>query len=219
MNKEKRKKMAKIICDFYYQMNYKKEYTKENYNRTLCTIAYLIDCGFNARDIISKIKNYDLAAININDLDDSFWDKSLIKKDKYYLHNLIRIVSPAPSYDILTDKEVVPSFYCEMKIRLTSEDVLKYFYSKVDEVGMLMADEKSDAKALAYLIKKYSNIDYVDPIDIILCSIDHQMKLKPETYRLISISDNNREVIERLQKDMQELEYMNRRKVVCRNEA
>jgi hypothetical protein len=184
---------------------------------TSLTIDYLYDCGFSFLEILQEMYRHKKVAILPKDLCNVLWNKSLIKRDAFYLHNQLRIVSKAPYYDFLSDKEIVPKFYCEMKIRYTVDDVLNYFYSKLPALSKQLVDRKADAGAVTYFINKFNNIDWVEPLDIILCSIDNQLKEDSQCYRILDVCQNNRDIIEQLQGEMRELESKDFRKVVYRH--
>jgi hypothetical protein len=205
------------LLDAYYNDKVKTKYSDKDKEMTSLTIDYLYDCGFSFLEILQEMYRHKKVAILPKDLCNVLWNKSLIKRDAFYLHNQLRIVSKAPYYDFLSDKEIVPKFYCEMKIRYTVDDVLNYFYSKLPALSKQLVDRKADAGAVTYFINKFNNIDWVEPLDIILCSIDNQLKEDSQCYRILDVCQNNRDIIEQLQGEMRELESKDFRKVVYRH--
>jgi hypothetical protein len=205
------------LLDAYYNDKLKNKYGNQNREMTSLTIDYLFDCGFSFIEIIQELYRHEEKDILPKNLKSILWNKSLIKRDAFYLHNEVRITSEAPYYDFLKDKEIVPKFYCEMKIRYTVEDLLNYFYSKLSPLSRQLVDKKADIGAVNYFMNKFSNIDWVEPLDIILCSIDYKLKENSEHYRIIDVCQNNKEIIEQLQSEMRELEAKDFRKAVYRH--
>lgn len=205
------------LIQYYYKEIYRKEdYSKSDTIRTDKTIGYLKDCGFSVTEIIQEIGRWSKACITIDDLSGTLWNNSLIKRGAFYLHRELRIVSKAPEYDYESDTLKTYQFFCEMKIRYTVDDVLNYFYSRIPSLNCQFVDKKTDRKTVAFLMNKYSNIDYIEPLDIILCSIDYCTKNNPDSYKLIDITCDNLNIIKQLQSDMVELESKDLRKITWR---
>lgn len=205
-----------IIADFYYDIYYKGKWYDSDYRKTLGTIEFMIDSGLDKRTIFSELSKHKTSHITGDMLSKSLWNNSLIKKDAFYLHRELRLVSKAPQYDFLKNKIVTYPYFCEIKIKYTEEDLLKYFYSKLNPLSLKLVDKKTDVKTIAYLMKKYSNIDYVEPLDVILCSIDNQVNQQDNITKLIDITQDNLEIIKQLQNDMKELEFQDKRHIVWR---
>ena len=106
-----------------------------------------------------------------------------------------------------------------MKIRFTEDDVLDFFYSRLNFINKTLADREYDRRALRSLLKKYSVFDYVEPLDIILCSIVNHIKQVEDCYRLIDITQTNKQVIETLLSDMLALNMKDERKMVARRKC
>lgn len=205
------------LIQYYYKEIYRKEdYSKSDTIRTDKTIGYLKDCGFSVTEIIQEIGRWSKACITIDDLSGILWNNSLIKRGAFYLHRELRVVSKAPEYDYESDTLKIYPFFCEMKIRYTVDDVLNYFYSRIPSLNCQFVDKKTDRKTVAFLMNKYSNIDYIEPLDIILCSIDYCTKNNPDSYKLIDITCDNLNIIKQLQSDMVELESKDLRKITWR---
>lgn len=199
------------LLDFYYGDIYCGPYIDEDVSRTDKTISYLKDCGFSDLEITKELSRHKEARITGDNLNDILWKNSLIKKGAFYLHRELRIVSQAPIFDLPTNTLKTFPFYCEMKIRYTVGDVLDYFYSKLSQLSLNLIDRKSDTKIVTFLMSKYSQVDYVEPLDIILCSIDFYTKEHPDCYKLIDVVNDNYEVIRTLQAHMVELDSINKR--------
>ena len=82
--------------------------------------------------------------------------------------------------------------------------------------NIALTSDEYDKNAIKQLFKQYSKLDYVEPLDVILCSIDNHLSLDPDCTRLIDITKTNREVVATLTSDMKALEAQNRRKMVMR---
>ena len=211
----------KIQNESLIQYYYNEIYTKDNVFdsdviRSDKTISYLKDCRFSSLEIIQELDRQKASKVTIDTLTKTLWDNSLIKPGAFYLHRELRIVSKAPEYDYQNDSIVTYPFYCEMKIRYTVEDLLNYFYSRISPLNAQFVDKKTDKKTVAFLMKKYGNIDFVEPLDVILCSIDYHTKENPDCYKLIDVTCDNLNIIKQLQSDMVELESKDLRKITWR---
>ena len=83
--------------------------------------------------------------------------------------------------------------------------------------SILLKEVKRRAKAIGnYSVRYMQSTVYVEPLDIILCSIDNHLSLDSGCVRLIDITKTNREVITSLIGDMKILEAQDRRKMVMR---
>ena len=186
---------------------------------TANTLDYLFDCGFTTVEITKELGRHRSERIEYNDLSDELWNDSLIKKGAFYLHSSIRLMSGAPVYDFETNKTIEYPYYCEMRIRFTEDDVLDYFCSRLSFLSKALEDREYDRRALKGLLLKYSVFDYVEPLDVILCSIDNHLKQHNDCYRLIDVTNTNQEVIKTLLNDMITLNMTDSRKLVSRKKC
>lgn len=194
-----------------------RNYDINNVIRTQKTIAYLLDNDFTYSEIIKELNTHKHhKELNGDNLNDSLWRGSLMKRNAFYLHKELRITSPAPVFDYSRNKEIIFPYYCEMIIRYTITDVLNYFYTKLSYINRKLVDEKTDRKTVEFLIKKYSRIDYVEPLDIILCSIDNHLIQRDDCCRLIDITNTNLYIVNQLIDEMQELEAKGLRRIIWR---
>lgn len=205
----------KDAADYYYSVLYKKEYTKENYNRTRATVQYLIDSGFSLSEIFNEFRFHASNEIKGSELKTVYKD-SLVKKGAFYLHKELRIEPPAPTFDIESGREIIHPYYLEIRPRYTKEDVLNYFLNNLNMINRKAIDINGTYVYIQYLMDRYKNIDYVEPLDVILCSIDNHLKQHGSCNRLIDVTQDNLEVIEQLVKDMMELEAQNKRRIIWR---
>lgn len=183
------------------------------------TIDYLLDCGFSFEEVLEELHRHNEELINFDNLSDQLWKGSLIKRGAFYLHRELRLVSPAPVYDFANDEEIGYPYYCEMKIRFTEQDVLDFFRKRLTETGKVLQDDRADLAALKKMMVKFSKIDYVEPLDLILGAIEHQLHECPETYRLIQVSNNCEQLLYKMVADMKELEAKELRVIVRRKKC
>ena len=180
------------------------------------TCEYLLDCGFSSLEIVALLNGLKSGPLSYDSLPDKLWESSLMKRDAFYLHHELRLESKAPEFCVRTGKVIEYPYYCEMKIRYTADDVLKYFRSKMKPSNLALSSDEYDKTAIRQLFKQYSKLDYVEPLDVLLCSIDNHLNLEPDCIRLIDITKTNREVIAALISDMKSLEAEDRRKMIMR---
>lgn len=186
---------------------------------TANTIDYLFDCGFSFNEILEELYRHNEESITYSNLSDKLWKGSLIKRDAFYLHRSLRLVSPAPSYNIESDEEISYPFYCEMKIRFTETDVLNFFKERLTETGRILQDDRADLAVLRNMMVKFSRIDYVEPLDLVLCAIENKLNKTPETYRLIQVTNECEFLLNEIIRDMKELESKDLRKMVMRRKC
>lgn len=184
--------------------------------KTANTLDYLIDSGFSSLDIIKETNKHNGEVIEYDNLSDTLWKNSLIKKGAFYLHKELRLESPRPIYNPKTGEVTEFPYYIEMKIRYTEDDVLDYFVKKLKSSLVTSNDRHWDRRVLRELIKRFSNLDYVEALDVILCSIDRYLENNPDCYNLRDISVVTGEIVEELTADLQEMQIIDQRKVVFR---
>lgn len=209
----------KSLLKYYYGEIIDKigsEYTDEDILQTDKVIDYLKESGYSVAEIGAELTRHKTVRIYGKDLTQNIYKNSLVKKGAFYLHRELCLISRPPEYDFFTNTVKNYPFYYEVKARYTVQNVLDYFYKQLSPLSRQMSDQKTDAKTVSYLMSKYSNIDYVEPLDIILCSIDRYIKDNPDGYKLIEISNNNMDIIKQLQSDMQSLEAKDSRKITWR---
>ena len=184
--------------------------------KTANTIDYLQDSGFSSLDIIKETNKHNGEAIEYDNLSDTLWENSLIKKGTFYLHKELRLESPRPIYNPNTGEVTEFPYYLEMKIRYTEDDVLDYFVKKLKTSLVTSNDRHWDRRVLKEFFKRFSNLDYVEALDVILCSIDRYLDNNPDCYNLRDISVVTGEIVEELTADLQQMQMLDQRKVVAR---
>lgn len=144
---------------------------EEDWLPTRAAIAYLLDNEMSGEAIVTELKRHCTPVIHPDALSDFLWQDSLLEKGHFYFHKELQIVSPAP---VLQKDGTVfyPEDFLEMKIRYTEDDVLQYFYAKIGRQNQMICDAKKDRKTIAYILKRFSLMENVEPVDLLLCLID-----------------------------------------------
>ena len=138
---------------------------------TRSSIAYMLVNELPGETIIAELRRHTAPIIHPNDLTIDLWDKSLLQKDHFYFHKALQIVSPAPI--LCKDGTVLYSDdFLVMRIQYTEQDILNYFYYRISLQDRSICDPKKDIKTIPYLLKRFSLIENVEPVDLILCLID-----------------------------------------------
>lgn len=138
-----------------------------------------------------------------SDLPDSLWENSLVKRNHFYFHRSLQLISEAPKLDIKTGKVINSPFYREIKAVFTIDDLLDYFYQRMS-IDLELINRKRDSGTFEYLINKYKAVKDIESLDIILIMIDlaeaagkrYSKPIDIEQYNLVAI-----ELIKRWQKD------------------
>ena len=153
--------------------------------KTQCVIEYLQDNNWEDADILELLtKAPKREYLSPNDLPDSLWENSLIKRDTFYYHRILQIVSPPPVWR--PGKPVMPTaLYVEMRIHFTMNDLFQYATSKL-EIPMYLWDIKKESGALRYLLKKYEKAPFAESLDILLFLIDKAADSGRETTDILS---------------------------------
>lgn len=158
-----------MIDAMWYETNILGHSTDKTYI-TQYTIDYLYDNLFSDSNIIEILSTLKKESIKYSDLPNSLWKDSLLKRDVYYFHSKLQILSKPPKLSIdsiITPKEI--KFFKEMKISFTKDDLLNFFYSKSN--SLIIKDYSRDIGAIEYLLKRYSN-QLMEPVDICLYLIE-----------------------------------------------
>lgn len=142
----------------------------EDYKITKIMIDHYRDSGLE--EYLPQI--YDACALDGKLTPDNIpyqlWEENnLIKKDKFYLHNELKLTSKPPIFDP-TIGEITHSYYCEMKERYTFEDILSY--ANVNIKSNFFEDDERFSSILKYMFKRYSSLKRANCLDMILFVID-----------------------------------------------
>ena len=138
---------------------------------TRSSIAYMLVNELPGELITAELQRHTTPVIHPDDLTTALWDKSLLEKGHFYFHKALQIVSPAP----LLQKDgtiFYPDDFLVMRIQYTEQDLLDYFYHHISLQDKAICDSKKDIKTIPYLLKRFSLIENVEPVDLFLCLID-----------------------------------------------
>lgn len=181
-----------MIDAMWYETNILGHSTDKTYI-TQYTIDYLYDNLFSDSNIIEILSTLKKESIKYLDLPNSLWKDSLLKRDTYYFHSKLQILSKPPKLSIdsiITPKEI--KFFKEMKISFTKDDLLDFFYSKSN--SLIIKDYSRDIGAIEYLLKRYSN-QLMEPVDICLYLIEDYAQC---VNSLLSLTNYEVELLEKI---------------------
>lgn len=181
-----------MIDAMWYETNILGHSTDKTYI-TQYTIDYLYDNLFSDSNIIEILSTLKKESIKYSDLPNSLWKDSLLKRDVYYFHSKLQILSKPPKLSIdsiITPKEI--KFFKEMKISFTKDDLLNFFYSKSN--SLIIKDYSRDIGAIEYLLKRYSN-QLMESVDICLYLIEDYAQCVSS---LLSLTNYEVELLEKV---------------------
>lgn len=180
------------------------------------TIDYLKDNKLTSDKIIETLKLSNCQdCLYPENLPDELWNDSLIKRNRFYYHNRLQLISKAPTLNILTGKIITYPFYKEIIINFTIKDLIDYFYTTMDISKELM-DIKKDSGSFNYLFKKYSAIKDIETLDLILVMIDIT-KQNHRVTNIINIEEYNSEAIETLRSWQKAARIADANKIIWRS--
>ena len=167
-----------LIWYFRNVLGYCPEETK--WMPTLASIAYMLDNELPGETITAELKRHNTPSIHPDDLSELLWNGSLLQKGHFYFHKELQIVSPAP---VLKKDGTVsyPDDFLEMRIQYKEQDILDYFLTKAGYLAQQICDQKKELKTISYLLKRFSLIENVEPVDLILCLIDDYLNNEENT--------------------------------------
>lgn len=166
---------------------------EEHLDKLQKIVEYLTDCGFVGNEILTIMVNLPPKLfIEPDDLPDSLWEGSLIKRNQFYYHKELQIISPAPYYDAYTNKIVGSAFYQEMKIRYTEKDIYKYFYRHFPSE---FENEEREIGSIKYLLQKYSRIEEGTNLDFILYLIDEAIEHEAKIDKVFDLVNYENEAL------------------------
>ncbi len=203
---------SEVIGNYPFDTDYFK-------NKTNRIFDYLLDAKIESSDIIrfiqeSKVKDF----LGPEDLPDWLWDGSLIKRDTFYYHNTLHIKPEAPIFNPYSKEEKVETFYLEMEIKYTIDDLIKYFYKTLN-INTDLSDNNKDKGSFNYLFNKYKKIDFVEPLDFVLALIDNAKTIKDDSgfiKNILDISNGDSEVYEMLKRKSAEATLVEANKILWR---
>ena len=188
--------MMNLIDFYYYNLGEEPNHIEKEITKN--TFEHLKDNEYSDSDII-KILSYFPAkmALAHSDLPDYLWENSLIKRDTFYYHNELHITSPAPYWDFENDKIISSKFFLEIKIHFSIDDLINYYHKKFP-IDLALHDKKKDIGSMEYLLKKYKDIDFIEPVDFILYLIDEAANQSEDSLEKIELKKYEKEAFEYL---------------------
>lgn len=204
-----------VLTDFYYSYvvgEFPED--KNNYNKTKLLFDYLLEAGIDEGNLLLNImktfpnKDY----LTIDDIPDTMWEDSLLKRNTFYYHKELQILSPPPTWD-----ECYP-FYLEMKIQYKEKDVLNYF-AKTFNINSEWINEEQEIGAIKYLINNYKKFNFMEPVDFLLHLIDYVKSLGVKANKIYDIRSYENELAELLEKDILDSKINKKDTVVWRTDV
>lgn len=200
------------LVNLYY--DYLTGETPENindYNKTKMLFDYLLESGIEKNVLVStmasEFPNKDM--LTIEDIPDSLWENSLLKRNTFYYHKELQIISPPPTWD-----QVYP-FYLEMKIKYTSNDILKYFIERFNIRQEWMNSEK-EIGSINFLLKNYSKYSFIEPVDFLLHLIDYVASTDNNVSTIYDLRDFENDLATYLELDIENAKVNNKNKIIWR---
>lgn len=200
------------LTNFYYEYNGEYPENKNHIAKTNAVFEHLKDCGLTEKQIIDIIikefpnKEY----LDFNDIPNSFWNDSLLKRDKFYYHKELQITSPPPTWD-----KSFP-FFLEMKMSYSEEDILNY-YVKVFNLREEWTSKDKEIGSIKYLLNKYKMFSFIEPVDFMLHLIDYVKSIGVKPSSIYDLCDYEIELAEYLEKDVKNAVLSNKNKIVWRS--
>lgn len=209
--------MKKIVYK-YYLTNKGYEPIDEDFKRTLATANYLKDNNMDEKTIFKILLECNKDKICGEDLPESLWEKSLLKKNIFYYSDIFHIKSNPPRWNPVTFKEECPEFFLEMKINFTMNDLLNYYYEKC-RVPLALQNDKRDAGAFTHLINKYNAFEIIPGIDYVVALINKasEDKNKKIFTEIFEIEKYKEEIITDFEIIANEAKHSKSNKIVWRN--
>ena len=161
------------------------------------------------------IVNYALKVNTTNELDyeklpEILWEDSLLKRDTFYFHKELEILSPPSTWD--EDKP----FYLEMKIQYSIDEALDYFL-KSNKVREEWISRKKELGSLKFLLKEFEKYKFAEPIDFFLHLCDFAAsKAEKNLQSIFDLNHYEIECAEYLEADVANAKLQGKDKVVWR---
>ena len=130
-----------------------------------------MESGDIFNEILKILISCNKDAIKGDNLPEELWNDSLIEKDRFYYSDILHINSKLPSWNPKTFKEECPSFFLEMKIKFSMNDLLNYYYDKC-RIPLALQDDKKNAGAFKHLIAKYEAFKNAPGLDYVIALIN-----------------------------------------------
>lgn len=135
-------------------------------------ISHLIESGVPRKTILDIYEHCAYHKIVSPDtVPDFTWGDSITKRNKWYYHHELHLVSHDDLHDPINNIDIHYPFYMEIKSRYTYEDLYNYL---VRNVGCLykISNYNKDIAILKKLIQRYDTIQIASGLDFVLKMID-----------------------------------------------
>lgn len=173
-------------------------------------LNHLIDAGVTLKDITSMIMNERLEnGLSFDSIPDRFWDGSLLKRDIFYFHKELEILSPPSTWD--EDKP----FYLEMKITYDYQDALDYFI-KSNNIREEWINENKEMGSIKYMLSDFKKYNFIEPIDFFLHLCDYAEAKGNKGQSVFDLNVYEIECAQYLEADIANARLHNKDKIVWR---
>lgn len=205
------------LLDIYYSEIIGEEITDKNIiKHNELVLDYLKESGLSDIEIFKLITNLKPSKdgkIEINNLPSTLWDNSLLEKDVFYYHKELKILPPPPN----GKRKYI--FYCEMKIKYTEKDVLKYFCNRF-KINQEWIDENKEVGSIKFLLKEYNKFNFIKPVDFLLNLIDYVYSANDTVINsLFQLREYEMEVASYLSNDVKNAEHQEKNKIIWRTDV
>lgn len=201
---------------FYYKLN-SGCLTKDNCIKTNATIKYLIANDYTPQEIYKIITEVKFGEyLKPSDLPDRLWEDSLLKRDIYYYHNTLQIISPAPKWNPETNQVTSEELYIEMKIRYTITSLYNYYINTL-RIDNDFLQTTRDIGAFKHLLGLYK-MDKVEPIDVVLKLIDLASYDEDKITNPLQLQKYEAEAISYFHKIIPQAEYTGSNQIIWRKQ-
>lgn len=203
--------MKNVFADYYYNFLIGEYPSEEDYRITSLTFNHIKDAGFSQLELFRLINNFPAKdKITFEDIPNSLWEGSQIKKDTFYFHKELQILSPPPTWDETFD------FYLEMKIRYSLDDALDYFIKRTGARAEWINRDK-EIGSIKYLLKDYAKFSFMEPLDFFLHLIDYAVSCNSDINTVYDLRNYEIELANYLEIDTANAIAKNKNKVVWRS--
>ena len=150
-----------------------------NIDITRATLDYLLDNSIGEHDIIRVMEQHaGKKVITKQSLPEWLWDNSLTRQGVYYYNRELQIIP---------EGRTLP--YLEMRIRFTIDDLLAYFQQQF-AVDPLLVDRKQYIGQLKSLIKRFSSLIIMEPVDFIISLIKRAKSCNMRIFEPFDLTTN-----------------------------
>ena len=212
---------AKQLTDEFYRYVIGTDPPSVNYQITELTISYFLEAGIpenEIRNVFYEFASQQLICPEAAPL--SFWDNSLLEPNTFYSHPLLQILSPTTQVQKIKGQKIivcVPAWWIEMKIRFTMDNLIEYFQSKIETPETTSLTKSRIQGLYRERIIPLCEKAYVQPIDLMLSSIDTASKNKKSIISSLKLSDTIEEIFDTLNQKIQYATNAGRTKIIWRS--